>query len=107
MSQNKQKLSTYDKHVARETKLVAQKYRMFVCETRACHHTEHKNIVSLVTQKSYLSPTKTEIAFVRQTTVVRETKNCRPKIQNVCATKGYCRTTDKNTIFMRQDLSPV
>ena len=69
MSHNKQKLSMCDKNVARKTKLVAKKYRMFVCETRACHRTEHKNIVSLVAQKSYLSPKKTEIAFVRQ-------KNC-------------------------------
>ena len=80
---------------------------MFVCETRACHHIEHKNNVSLVAQKSYLSPTKTEIAFLRQTTVARETKNCRPKTQNVCATRAYRRTTDKNSIFVRQDLSPV
>ena len=39
MSYNKQKLSTCDKNVARETKLVPQKYRMYVCETRACHRT--------------------------------------------------------------------
>ena len=107
MSHNKQKLSTCDKHIARETKLVAKKYRMFVCETIVCHHTKYKNIVSLVAQKSYLLPTKTEIAFVRQTTIARETKNCRPKTQNVCATRGYRRTTDKNIIFVRQDLSPV
>ena len=80
---------------------------MFVSETRACHHTKHKNIVSLVAQKSNLSPTKTEIEFVQQTTVARETKNCRPKTQNVCATRAYRRTTDKNSIFVRQDLSPV
>ena len=95
------------KNVARETTLVAQKYRMFVCEIRACHRTKHKNIVSLVVQKSYLSSKKTEIAFVRQ-------KNCRtgdiklsPKNTECIATKAYRRTTDKNSIFVRQDLSPV
>ena len=107
MSHNKQKLSTCDKNVERETKLVAQKYRMSVCKTRACHRTEHKNIVSLIAQKSYLSSKKIEIAFVRQTIVARETKSCRSKTHNVYATRGYRRTTDKNIVFVRQDLSPV
>ena len=66
MSHNKQKLNMCDKKCRT---FVAQKYRMSVCETRACHRTKHKNIVSFVAQKSYLSPKKTEIAFVRQ-------KNC-------------------------------
>ena len=62
----------------------------------------HKNNVSLVAKKRYMSPKKTETAFVRHKTVALETSNCRTKTQNVCATRAYRRTKHKNNIFVRQ-----